>query len=762
MGSRIPFISHRAKALLGYDPELLQGDTEVARKIIHPEDLRRVPEALAASRRTLQPAVFELRMRHPSLGDRWWEVRMQPVSEERGILWHGYARDITEQRQAELGQRAAELVSRRSQTELQEVFEYGSGPLAELDVETDRLLRVNQDMARLCGRRVEELIGQPGRTLGLPLPDLDPADMPEHGSVEAEGPATGSSSPLRVRYTALPPTEGLGPRWLIAAKDLCSERELERLDTLRRELVRQLTAVTHQREALALGLRAALNACRLTAGAALMLVDEVGGVEATLRLGAVPVPLRPPPDHRIARMIRAGRSGTITLDSGPDGPQLGRVLALSTAGRPVGALLLAGSSVVVPLPAKDTLHAIAESVGEAVGRLQLELALQTREDQLRQAQKLEAIGRLAGGIAHDFNNILGSMVMNLDLLEDLVDGEEGRQSVYELRLDAQRAATMTGQLLSFSRRTPLSTAPIALDEAVAEAMPMLRRLSGRTHPLSFRAAGPLPRIIADAGRVQQVAMNLVVNARDAMPNGGPIELSTRLDEDPVRPDGARPGRACVVLGVRDHGVGMEPGTVARIFEPFFTTKSEGRGTGLGLATVHGIAVQHGGWVAVETQLGSGSTFQVYFPITDRASTPPPNSVPVIRGRRVLVVEDEPHIRTMVVRCLTKLGYVVIEAVDGASAMESVLQNAVDIVVAEQVLPGNRRGLDLLHQLRGRFPRLPGVLMSDYALDTELPERTELLVKPFGAAALTFAIEAGLHADPDVVSILEGRSVHRSR
>jgi signal transduction histidine kinase/ActR/RegA family two-component response regulator len=347
------------------------------------------------------------------------------------------------------------------------------------------------------------------------------------------------------------------------------------------------------------------------------------------------------------------------------------------------------------------------------------------EAQLRQAQKLEAIGQLAGGVAHDFNNILAAIIMQVGLLQMKSDlNEEIRQALKELEAGAQRAASLTRQLLMFSRRSVLAVKPVDLNEVVTHLLKMLNRLIGEQIDLRFDRKTDLPIIDADAGMLDQVLMNLVVNARDAMPKGGRITIGTSVAhlgaaqaaENPER----RPG-TFVCLKVLDTGCGMDPTTSKRIFEPFFTTKEIGKGTGLGLATVHGIVAQHKGWLEVESEVGHGTCFLVYLPVSDLGTQEPQarTKQPVKHGTEtILLVEDDLEVRRLFCQALRALGYQVHEANDGPQAMGiwKEYSSAIDLLLTDMVMPQGMTGLDLAERLQALKPSLKVIISSGYSAE----------------------------------------------
>jgi nitrogen-specific signal transduction histidine kinase/CheY-like chemotaxis protein len=374
------------------------------------------------------------------------------------------------------------------------------------------------------------------------------------------------------------------------------------------------------------------------------------------------------------------------------------------------------------------------------------------EEQLRQSQKLEAIGRLAGGVAHDFNNMLTAIGGYTALaLDHAVDGSELRGDLDEIRKATDRAARLTRQLLAFSRKQVLVPELLNLNGVVLELETMLRPLIGEDIALAARLDPALGPIEADPGQLHQVVMNLVVNARDAMPGGGTIAIETANADVGANDDGIEPGRY-VTLTVRDDGEGIDEATLGQIFEPFFTTKESGKGTGLGLATVYGIVKQSGGYVAVESEAGEGSAFTIYLRRADGVAqhapaiapaAPEPVSAPdppAGEAATVLVVEDEEVIRSLVDQVLRGEGYDVILAADGDEAIERARDARVDLLVTDLTMPGIG-GRELAERLRAERPELKVMFMSGFAdSDTfsggPIPAATAFLEKPFTFAHLT--------------------------
>jgi len=348
------------------------------------------------------------------------------------------------------------------------------------------------------------------------------------------------------------------------------------------------------------------------------------------------------------------------------------------------------------------------------------------EQQLRQAQKMEAVGRLAGGIAHDFNNILTAITGYADLLlEDLGATDPRRQDADEIHKAADRAAGLTRQLLAFSRQQVLQPTVLEVNKLVSDLEKMLRRLLGEDVELGTRLAPTTGRVKADPGQLEQVIMNLAVNARDAMPNGGKLTLETgNVDLDEAYAADHYPGRAgpFVLLAVSDTGIGMSEETQAHMFEPFFTTKEKGKGTGLGLATVYGIIKQSGGFIWVYSEVGHGTTFKLYLPrveeLAERASQPAQAPARAARGTEtVLVVEDEAPVRSVARQVLERHGYTVLEAPSAEAALDIATRysGTIHLLLTDVVMPG-LNGRELASRLATLRPDARVIFMSGYTDD----------------------------------------------
>lgn len=384
------------------------------------------------------------------------------------------------------------------------------------------------------------------------------------------------------------------------------------------------------------------------------------------------------------------------------------------------------------------------------------------EDRLRQAQKMEVIGQLAGGVAHDFNNILATMMLNLEMLrmeQGLPAAAEGPLAEFENA--ARRGANLTQQLLSFSRQQAMQPVLMDVNKALANLVLMLSRLLGEHIHIDLISNSSELWVEADAAMLDQVVMNLCVNARDAMPRGGTLTIEAAAAdvgvEEARKAHDGRPGRF-VRIQVQDTGTGMEPSVLTHLFEPFFTTKEVGKGTGLGLASVHGIIHQHKGWVAVESSLGVGSTFKVYLPRAAKPGTPAaPPAVQLVRegaNEMVLLVEDEAALRRVSQKMLVRLGYRVLAAGDGPEAMRiwSTHAGEVDLLLTDMMMPGGMTGLDLAGKLRGERPGLKVIIMSGYSAQivgsgSLRNAGVDFLPKPYHLEALSVALRQALAPGP---------------
>jgi signal transduction histidine kinase/ActR/RegA family two-component response regulator len=414
---------------------------------------------------------------------------------------------------------------------------------------------------------------------------------------------------------------------------------------------------------------------------------------------------------------------------------------------------LSGRGVRRPEESAEVLEMIAEDVTEQ----------RVLENQFRQAQKMEAVGRLAGGVAHDFNNLL--MVIG-GYTEQLLEHTSKTNSLYpkieSIHHATERAASLTRQLLAFSRKQLLELKVVDLNVIMADMERLLRPLIGESIELQTVPAADLGRTRADAGQIEQVIMNLVVNAKDAMPEGGKLTIQTanaNLGGDDFREYSYIQPGAYVMLSVSDNGHGMDKETQARIFEPFFTTKEKGKGTGLGLSTVYGIIKQSGGYVLVQSELGHGTTFRIYLPRVEESAEPVGTvriSQPQHGGSEtVLLVEDEESVRQLVRETLELRGYNVLEAENGEAALQIVTHHAepIHMLITDVVMPG-MSGRELSARLCATHPQTKVLYLSGYTEDAIVHEGvleagTAFLQKPFTLQMLSRKVREVLGSERQV-------------
>ncbi len=402
-----------------------------------------------------------------------------------------------------------------------------------------------------------------------------------------------------------------------------------------------------------------------------------------------------------------------------------------------------------PIASEQVVHCY---IGDISERLQL-------EEQLRQSQKMEAVGQLSGGIAHDFNNMLTAIIGHLGLLQGNPQvTPEIAESLKEIGTAASRATKLTSQLLAFSRRQVMRTSDLDLNAVVDNLTKMLHRLLGEEVVIKHDYASEQLVFHGDAGLMEQVLVNLAVNARDAMPGGGTLRISTggehRASPAVEEPPGTTKPRAFVRLSVSDTGTGISPEIRAKIFEPFFTTKDVGKGTGLGLATAFGIVQQHQGWIEVESEVGRGTTFHIYLPRLETAPLAAATETPAMpargRGELVLLVEDEPSVQEMGLRALSRYGYRVLTAANGPAAREVWAGHhaEIDLLLTDMIMPEGISGTQLARQFQTDKPSLKVVYTSGYnaqiaGKELKLTDGINFLAKPYEIERLFRTVRTAL-------------------
>ncbi|NLH49529.1 MAG: response regulator [Myxococcales bacterium] len=417
---------------------------------------------------------------------------------------------------------------------------------------------------------------------------------------------------------------------------------------------------------------------------------------------------------------------------------------------------LNGEEIVVELSmiptdyqGRPAIHMVGHDI---TGKLQAEEEKERLQEQLQQAQKLESIGRLAGGVAHDFNNILTGILGYADLLTDPdFDPKTMRETAGEIRRAAERASNITQQLLAFSRRQMIKPQSVNLNTIIGDSTKMLKRLIGEHIDLMIQPVTEECFVHLDVGQMEQVLVNLVVNARDAMPDGGMVMIRIDpvvLTESDCEDSQDRLPGSYARISITDTGVGMAEEELKHIFEPFFTTKEVGKGTGLGLSTVYGIIQQNNGFIEVESRLGIGTTFRIYLPrVSAVEPMPVKQEVEVLPGgsETILVAEDEPMVRQLACRILERQGYRVLEAEDGKVALEVLekYDGRLDLVLTDVIMPqmNGKQLIEKLSTLRKGFKIL---YMSGYTEDIlghhgVLDEKTHFIAKPFTIETLTYKV-----------------------
>ena len=429
---------------------------------------------------------------------------------------------------------------------------------------------------------------------------------------------------------------------------------------------------------------------------------------------------------------------------------------------------LDGSTVEVEVRAvafmdhdRPSAHLIIRDITE---RLAAEQTARQVEERLQQAQRMESVGALAGGVAHEFNNMMQVVLGFSDfLVRDQRLPAECLADVREIIRAADRAAVVTRQLLAFSHRAVHRPQVVDLSAAILEAEPVIRRLVGEGQELVV-VTDAAPHVWVDPGQLQQVLVNLVLNARDAMSSGGKLTITTAESELPaglIAGDGVPiPPGQYAALRLRDTGAGMDAKVQAQIFEPFFTTKPIGQGTGLGLPATHGIVTQNDGYITVESAPGEGATFTVYLPIIavadriERRAEPRAEQAMVASGATILVVDDEAAVRAIAARILARNGFRVLQAGEGAAALEVIEQHGVpQLVLTDLMMPGVGGG-ELARQLKERWPALPVLFMSGYSIEElhrqgAIGVNGDLIQKPFTPAGLVATVAAALSRVPAI-------------
>jgi PAS domain S-box-containing protein len=703
-----PYTSRTIQGIFGSDGTGVCHDATPLFKAILPEDRSRVIQTIEASAQNLTPWECEYRVQLPGQPVRWlWGKSTPEKLADGSILWHGYTTEITPRKQTE-----EELQATEERYRL--LVENTSDHIARYSHDGTVLFASNA-VQMLQGFTPEELVGTSG------LARVHPEERPQVEAVLKNlMQAVGASAKVEYRVLCKDGqykwVEAVGKA--LANKHTC---QLEYIVAIRDISERKRAeAIQQQSESL---LRAVVDNipfefwARDTEGRCIMENAALRQHWGSL-LGQRPEDAKVSPEELAIWLANNRRAMAGELVQG-------EVEYVVEGQNQIF------NNIIVPFRVGQEMRGLLGFNINITKRKQAEAERENLQAQLMQAQKLEGIGQLAGGVAHDFNNIMASIMMNLGLLHDNPHLDpEALSMLKDLEKEARRAATLTRQLLAFSRRSIMQVKVLDLNELLGELMKMLRRLIGENITVQTGGAGGDLWIEADAGMIEQVIVNLTVNARDAMPKGGSLSLFTHrtdITETPTTVNSeARPGQF-VCLTVTDTGCGMDGVTMKRIFEPFFTTKEVGKGTGLGLATVHGIVKQHNGWVEVESAVGQGTTFRVYLPAKNhRPETceldldPPPTA----RGHEtILLVEDEASLRKATGRFLARNGYTILEASNGKDALRQWEQNQarIHLLYTDMIMPGGMTGLELAERLQAQKPGLPAIISSGYSTELVQPD-----------------------------------------
>ncbi|HEX6040204.1 PAS domain S-box protein [Longimicrobium sp.] len=729
----LEFASAGAEAITGYRPEELVGNARVAYgDLVHPDDRAQLWHSVQAAVR--RDAVFEVeyRLLRRDGKECWVTEQGRPVLDGEGqVRLEGYVFEVTQRKAVEQALRAGEAQFRA-------VFEEAPIGMALLDM-AGYMVRTNATFQEMLGYSEEELARTIFSAVTHPddletdwelFGDLVAADIAHYQVPKRYVRRDGSVVSGMLSMSLIRGADG-APHYAIGMVENVSERrEAEEALRLREREFRSL--LEHGRDVISIVDRD--GDLRFTSPA----VERVLGYGRTELAGTYLGELVHPDD--VPTMLDLFERAIAE----PGRPKLAELRVRHRNGS--WRMLETVSTSLIDEPAVGGIVVNSRDVTE---RREAEEALRRSEQQLLQVQKMEAVGRLAGGVAHDFNNLLTAIRGNAELLlADIPPDSQSREDVEEIRRAADRAAALTRQLLAFSRRQVLQPRLLDLNQSVSEMQRMLRRLLGEDVELATRLDPHLRRVRADPAQVEQVIMNLVVNARDAMPDGGVVMLCTvNMELGPeLRKKYAYvvPGEY-VLLEVGDTGHGMDVATLEMAFEPFFTTKPTGKGTGLGLSMVYGIVKQSGGYVWIDSEPGRGTRVRVYLPVA-RGSEEDEDlpAVPLARARgrgTVLLVEDEETVRRIAERVLTRGGYDVLTAAEGAEAMALSRQHSgtIQVLVTDLVMP-RMNGSDLARRLMAERPGIRVLFISGYDRDAArtagpLEPGTDFIEKPFSPELL---------------------------
>jgi len=725
------YVSPQVERFVGRTPDEVAACAEGWWGQIHPDD-RAIARARAETLRLGSPSdVLQYRVRHNDGRILWVRDEATLLSDHAGkpLSLHGIVVDVTERV-------LAEQAVRDSAHALRTLID--ASPLAIIEIDLNRRVTMwNRAAEQMFGWTAGDILGRPNPLLSNEdAEDVDDFRQLSSGTsiVKETQRRRQDGTLLDVMISAAPIMDSRGriTSVLGVVKDVTDRRRAQAALQEREEHFRSLIE----------------NATDL-----IVVVDAAGRVTYVS-----------PSIATILGRRAAVVTGTSVFDwVHPDDASTARAAFREAMGQPQRPV-----SLVVRVRRDDgewrTMEAVAKGASRAGAQSLIvnarDITERTRlEEQLRQAQKMQAIGQLAGGVAHDFNNLLTAILGYGNLLrERLSDGSSFAEDLDEIVRAGERAAGLTRQLLAFSRKQSLTPQRIALPRLITDFEKMLRRVIGEDVRLAVALDADLPPVFADPGQLEQVLLNLAVNARDAMPHGGNLTIeasATVLDEPTVFQQARLEAGRWVRLVVRDTGVGIAPDVLPRIFEPFFTTKPPGQGTGLGLATVYGIVSQSQGQIAVDSVQGAGTTFTVFLPAVQQtaAQSPDPrgSSAPGRGTETILLAEDEAAIRRLICTTLEREGYTVLAAENGDEAVHLVARHhgRIDLLVSDLIMPG-MSGADLASSLVAQYPSLKVMHITGYAASAEVQKLNPgvpLLNKPFTPRELVARVRQCLDAHP---------------
>jgi len=683
---------------------------------------------------------FASRLRRKDGSSVWVLENVETVPGRGGTpaMIEGTLVDISQQKSAETAHNKAQQALEDSETRYRRLFETAKDGILILDFKTGQIADVNPFLIEMLGYTHSEFVGKKLWEIG-PFKDI-PASRSAFSALQTKGVIRYEDLPLETKDGRRINVEFVSNVYPVDGTQVvqCNVRDIT--ERVQAEAALKISETHHRSvfEGAVHGIyRGTLDGRFLDVNPALVAMLGYSSTEEVLKLSSQDVFAEPEEGLRLLHKWQV----TAEIEEEVQWKRRDqRLITVRLSGR------VLGSEHQRPAG----LEVIAEDVTER----------RALEEQLRQAQKIEAVGQLAGGMAHEFNNYLGIVLGYSELLLEEAGTTEGlRRNVAEIKAATQRTASLTRQLLALSRRQVLEPKVLDVNAVVWETHKLLRRLIPGNIDLVPVLEPNLQQVKVDPAQIQQILINLVVNARDAMPQGGKVVIETanvELDEEYAgRHIEVRPGRY-VMLAVSDNGSGIDEQTQARIFEPFFTTKQKGKGTGLGLSTVYGIVRQSGGHITVESALREGSRFRIYLPPTAvtelkvEDETPPLETEILSGTETVLVVEDEPALRRLISVSLEKRGYTVLAAEDGSEAIRILENNPgeIDLVVSDIMMP-KLNGLELRKKATLLRPDMRFLFISGYAEDTigrtaHLPQDAGYLEKPFLPIELARKVRALLN------------------